>query len=396
MKIVYLVTRADPIGGAQIHVRDLAVAVQAQGHSPTVVISGEGPFVADLRARGIPVVLLRHLIAPMRPLRDLRALGEVLATLRKLQPDLLTAHGAKVGILGRLASRSLGVPLVVTVHGWACAPGTPPVQAAVSRGLERLIGSLATRIITVSDFDRRFGIEARLAPENRLVTVHNGMPDIASSLRAEPGRTPPRMIMIGRFEPQKDHATLLRALAELQAHAWELDLVGDGLLRPEMEALAASLGIAERVRFLGQRTDVERLLAQAQVGVLVSKWEGFPLSILEAMRAGLPVVASRVGGVDEAVQDGHTGFVVPRENVGELRDRLGGVLQSSELRTQLGASGRQRYEQHFTLDHMVAKTLAVYQEVLRGRGIAPASGQEQMARGSASSARTGDQVAVGG
>jgi glycosyltransferase involved in cell wall biosynthesis len=396
VKIVYLVTRADPIGGAQIHVRDLAVAVQAQGHSPTVVISGEGPFVADLRARGIPVIILDHLVGPMRPLQDLQALGEVLSTLRKLQPDLLTAHGAKVGILGRLASRRLGVPLVVTVHGWACAPGTPRVQAAVSRGLERLIGSLATRIITVSEFDRRFGLEAHLAPENRLVTVHNGMPDVAPGLRAEPGRSPPRLIMVGRFEPQKDHNTLLHALGGLRSQAWELDLVGDGPLRQGMEALAASLGIRERVRFLGQRTDVDQLLAQAQIGVLVSKWEGFPLSILEAMRAGLPVVASRVGGVDEAVQDGRTGFVVPREDVGELRERLARVLQSPELRLQLGASGRERYEQQFTLEHMVARTLAVYREVLRGRGSAPASGEGQKTRDSTSSARSGDQLTVRG
>ena len=107
MKIAYLVTRADPLGGAQIHVRDLADAVRAQGHSPTVLISGSGPFVDDLRARNIPVIILRHLGAPMRPLRDLRALSELIAALRELRPDLLTAHGAKVGILGRLAARVL-------------------------------------------------------------------------------------------------------------------------------------------------------------------------------------------------------------------------------------------------------------------------------------------------
>ena len=122
MKIVYLVTRADPLGGAQIHVRDLAVAVQAQGHAPTVVLGGDGPFVNDLRARGIPVILLRNLVRPMRPWDDIRALGEVMATSRRLQPDLLTAHGSKVGILGRLAARRLGIPLVFTVHGWACVP----------------------------------------------------------------------------------------------------------------------------------------------------------------------------------------------------------------------------------------------------------------------------------
>jgi glycosyltransferase involved in cell wall biosynthesis len=367
VKIAYLVTRADPIGGAQIHVRDLAAAVRAQGHSPVVLISGSGPFVDDLRARGIPVVILRHLIGPMRPLTDLRALVEVIGTLRELGPELLTAHGAKVGILGRLAARALRVPLVVTVHGWACAPGTPPVQAAVSRGLERLIGPLASKIITVSEFDRRFGLDARLVSEERVVTVHNGMPDVSASLRADPGQTPARLVMVARFEAQKDHATLLRALGELLAHPWELDLIGDGPLRGEMEALAGRLGIRERVRFLGQRTDVDRLLAQSQVSLLVSNWEGFPLSILEAMRAGLPVVASSVGGVDEAVRDGETGFLVPRGDVGLLRDRIERLLVSPALRLSLGAQGRTRYEQYFTLQQLVDNTLAVYHDVLAGR-----------------------------
>ena len=104
MNIVFMVTRADPVGGAQIHVRDLASAVRDQGHSPTVLTSGSGPYIDDLRRRGIPTVVLRHLTGPMRPLKDARALQELIGVLKDLRPDLLTAHGAKVGMLGRVAS----------------------------------------------------------------------------------------------------------------------------------------------------------------------------------------------------------------------------------------------------------------------------------------------------
>jgi glycosyltransferase involved in cell wall biosynthesis len=253
VNIVFLVTRADPVGGAQIHVRDLAAAVRAQGHSPTVITSGSGLYIDDLRKRGIPTVVLRHLTGPMRPIQDARALHELIGVLKELRPDLLTAHGAKVGMLGRVASRSLRIPLVVTVHGWACAPGTPPIQAAVSRWLERVLGPLASRLITVSEFDRRFGIDARLVTQERVVTVHNGMPDVAPDLRADPTRTPPRLIMVARFEPQKDHTTLLHALSALKEMPWELDLIGDGPLRSQAEALADSLGVRQRIHFLGQR-----------------------------------------------------------------------------------------------------------------------------------------------
>jgi glycosyltransferase involved in cell wall biosynthesis len=196
------------------------------------------------------------------------------------------------------------------------------------------------------------------------VTVHNGMPDVPVALRGDPSRTPVRLLMVARFEPQKDHATLLHALGGLKDYAWNLDLIGDGPRRSQMESLAGILSIADRVRFLGQRMDVEQILAQAQVGLLVSNWEGFPLSILEAMRAGLPVVASSVGGISESVRDEETGYLVPRGNVELLRDRIRRLLAAPALRVRLGASGRTRYEQHFTLDHSVAKTLAVYRDVL--------------------------------
>lgn len=364
MNIAFMVTRAYPVGGAQIHVRDLAAAVRDQGHSPTILTSGSGPFIDDLRARGIPTVVLRHLTAPMRPVRDVRALQELVGVLKELRPDLLTAHGAKVGMLGRMASRSLRIPLIVTVHGWACAPGTPPVQAAVSRWLERLFGPLASRLITVSEFDRRFGIQAGLVAEQRVVTVHNGMPDISPDLRANPAGTPPRLVLVARYEPQKDHTTLLHALGGLQNEAWELDLIGDGPLRLQAEALADTLGVRNRIHFLGQRKDVAELLARAQISLLISNWEGFPLSILESMRAGLPVVASDVGGVAESVQDEATGYLVPQAGVDQLRDRIGRLLRDPELRARFGAAGRRRFEQHFTLDEMVRKTLTVYQDVL--------------------------------
>jgi glycosyltransferase involved in cell wall biosynthesis len=364
VRIAYIITRADPIGGAQIHVRDLAAAVRRQGHSATVITSGTGPFIDELRAQDTPTVVLRHLSVPIRPVRDFRALREIRAVLAELRPDLLAAHSSKAGTLGRLAGRSLQIPVVFTVHGWAFTPGIPVLQAAMYRRIERLVGPFASRIITVSEFDRRLALDAGIADEERVVTVHNGMADVAPALRADPARTPVRFVMVARFGAQKDHPTLLRALAGLREHRWELDLIGEGPLMGQTRSLATTLGIGERVRFLGQRMDVDQVLARAQAGLLVSNWEGFPLSILEAMRAGLPVVASAVGGVEESVRDGETGYLVPRGDVTVLRERIGRLLASAELRNRLGANARTRYEQQFTLAHCVAGTLAVYRDVV--------------------------------
>jgi glycosyltransferase involved in cell wall biosynthesis len=367
VRIAYIVTRADPIGGVQIHIKDLAAAAQARGHVATVLTGGTGPFIDALRAQGTPAVVLRHLRVPIGPVRDLLALREIHGVVKDLHPDLLAVHSAKAGVLGRLVGRWLGIPVVLTAHGWTFTPGFPPVQAAAYRHIERLVGPLASKIIAVSEFDRRLGLEERIVAEDRIVTVHNGMPDIAPGLAADPSRTPPRLIMVARLGAQKDHASLLRALEGLKHREWELDLIGDGPLMGEMQSLAATLGLGARVRFLGQRMDVDQLMAQAQASLLVTNWEGFPLSIIESMRAGLPVVASSVGGVDEAIRDGETGYLVPRGDVERLRDRIDRLLSDPALRVRMGICGRARYQQQFTLDRTVTKTLAVYSEVLAGR-----------------------------
>jgi glycosyltransferase involved in cell wall biosynthesis len=365
MNIALMVTRAEPVGGAQIHVRDLAAAARAHGHSPTVITSGSGPFLQDLQAQQIPVVVLKHLGAPISPIRDLRASREIQAALQSLRPDLLATHSSKAGILGRFVAHRLGIPAVFTAHGWSFTPGIAPIHAGLYRVIERLAAPLSSKIITVSEFDRRLALEAGIAPEDRVATVHNGIPDVPAQRRASPDRNPARIVMVARFEPQKDHATLLHSLAGLLGQPWELDLVGEGPLRGSMEQLVRTLGLGTRVRFLGQRADVDACLAACQISVLSTNWEGFPLTVLEAMRAGLPVVATAVGGVAEAVEEGDSGYLIGRGDVTLLRDRLGRLLSSPGLREEMGSKGRTRWEERFTIERMVEKTFAIYQDVVQ-------------------------------
>jgi glycosyltransferase involved in cell wall biosynthesis len=253
---------------------------------------------------------------------------------------------------------------VFTAHGWNFTPGIARREAMVYRWIEQLASPLASQAITVSEFDRKLAVDQKVFSAERVVVVHNGMPDIDPALRADPGRSPVRFLMIARFEPQKDHATLFQALAELRQEPWQLDLIGEGPLLPQAQAMTRDLGFGERVRFWGQRMDVAERLADAQVAVLTTNWEGFPRSILEAMRAGLPVVASAVGGIAESVHDGENGFVVPRGDAAVLRQRLQQLLGDPSLRIRMGRHGRERYERHFTLDHTVEKTLAIYHQTV--------------------------------
>lgn len=371
LNIVQVVTRTDAIGGAQVHVRDLALGLLRDGHQVTVLAGGRGPFVDELAAHNIPYISLEHLVRPIRVRTDFRALVELISVLKSIRPDLVATHSSKAGWLGRLAASTLGLPSVFTAHGWAFTEGIPERKRRLFALAERMASRFADRIITVSEFDRLLALRSRVAPEDKLITIHNGIPDVQQGLVARPEVSPPRIIMVARFDKQKDHATLLHALQRLAELPWSLELVGDGPSRQGIEGLASRLGIAPRVHFTGVSRDVAERLAGAQLFVLVSNWEGFPITILEGMRAGLPVIASDVGGVREAVVDGATGFLVPRGDVDTLAAKLKNLISDPQLRRRMGDLGRQRFRAEFTFDRMYSKTIHVYKQVVaqRGRGL---------------------------
>jgi glycosyltransferase involved in cell wall biosynthesis len=350
------------IGGAQVHVRDLATRLATDGHEVRVITGAPGPLTEALTAAGVACELCPGLLREIHPLYDSRAVAALRRSMRAFAPDLVSTHSSKAGVVGRIAARLAGRPCLFTAHGWAFTEGVPAARRTLYRALERATAPLATRIICVSERDRLLAEAAGIA-SGRLVVIHNGMPDIPADLRANPGR-PGRLklVMVARFDRQKDHRTLLLALRDLDEV--DLDLVGDGPAEVEIMALAASLGLSDRVAFLGRRTDVAAVLAGAHAFVLSSHWEGFPRSTLEAMRAGLPVVVTDAGGAAEAVVDGVTGYVVARSNVADMRARLARLAIAPDLRGALGAAGRQRYERRFTFERMYRETIAAYSAVL--------------------------------
>jgi glycosyltransferase involved in cell wall biosynthesis len=360
MRVLYLITRSE-LGGAQIHLLDLLGGFC--DHLDMVVGVGEdGYLVEKVRNLGIPCHVVPHLVQPMRPVEDLRAAFELVDLIRRVKPDVVHTHTSKVGVLGRLAARLAGVPSVFTAHTWCFAEGTSWKWKAVGVPSERLAARCSSSIINVSEANRKLALSYRITKEDRLLTIHNGIID--SPYRARPDRSGiPTIAVVGRCAPQKDQALFLRALSELPTPVRAL-IVGDGPTRPALEADAERLGIRDRVEFLGQRHDVAELLASAHIFALPTKWEGFPLSILEAMRAGLPVVASNVGGVAEAVVDGENGFLIPSGNSDGFREGLRKLIESPALRRQMGEIGRTHYEAKFTLEVMLRKTLAVYHKAV--------------------------------
>jgi glycosyltransferase involved in cell wall biosynthesis len=232
---------------------------------------------------------------------------------------------------------------------------------------ERLAAGWCNRVITVSEAGASLARKHRVAPAAKIVTIHNGIRDCPERAVAGRDRSPvnsPVIIMVARFTEVKEHDVLLRAFASIPAGP-RLRLIGEGPLRENSEKLAQQLGVADRVEFMGDREDVASLLASSDLFVLVTKFEMFSLSILEAMRAGLPVIASDVGGNGEAIENGKTGFLVPGGSVNALAEALSLVLDDADLRLCLGRAARQRFTQRFLFTYQEQNTRSVYQDILR-------------------------------
>jgi glycosyltransferase involved in cell wall biosynthesis len=300
----------------------------------------------------------------VRPHRDVAALVELWCALRRLKPDLVCAHTAKAGSLARAAARLHHIPSVFTPHGWSIFDRTSLRTIPHFCWAERLAGRLGTRVINVCEHERVLAQQFGICSANALEVVHNGIAEIEFARLRPIDAQPPVIVMVARFAWQKDHGTLLRALSGLLCMEWRLLLVGTGELKAHVDAQVGALGLCDRVTILPPESDVNHLLLKAQIFVLSTNFEALPISILEAMRAALPVVATDVGGVAESVRHEETGLLVCRGDVAGLRDALARLIAGPALRVAMGTAGRRLWAAQFTASAMAARTVEVYKRAL--------------------------------
>ncbi len=360
MKILYVITRSER-GGAQIHLVDLLKNLPS-GCRPMIATGEDGYLMEEARQLEVPVHRIRHLRQPISPANDFLALLQIASLIKREAPDLIHAHTSKAGLLARVAGWLTGTPTVFTAHTWSFADGISALQRRISIPLEQFAGRIGGKVITVSRANEEIAAREAITDPANLVTIWNGIPDTAQ--RATPGTNEvPKIIMVARFAPQKDQLSLVQALSGVQ-QPWQLAFVGDGPTRAEVEAEAQKLHLSDRIAFLGDRGDIPDLLASSDLFVLSTKWEGLPLSILEAMRAGLPVISSDVGGCSEAIDHGTTGFLTPPCNVSKLREKLESALSSKPLLKAMGEAGRERFHRDFRIESMMGKLMNVYHEAI--------------------------------
>jgi len=375
------------VGGPSIHVVNLSAGLEPNRFEQLLVVGkesrDEGSMLDYALTRGVWPHRISEIVTSfnLTP-RDVKALKRLWTLMRLYRPHIVHTHTAKAGLLGRLAARLAGVPIVVhTFHGHVLHGYYGPGRNWLLRRMEQSLAWLSDRLVTVSDQVKRDLVAYGVARAKKITVIPLGL-DLEPFLDARSRRGEFRREMglaagtkligiVGRIFPIKNHALFLESAAKIAARdaAVRFVVVGDGTLRPALEDQARQLGIAERVLFTGWRVDLPRIYADLDVLVVSSNNEGTPLSAIEAMATSCPVVATRVGGIPDIITDGVTGRLVSPGDAEGIASAVIDLLTDAEKAARIGANAMTAARQRFDVKRLINDMDGLYRELLEEKAI---------------------------
>ena len=359
-KILMVTTNAD-LSGAPLHVLVLLRRLHQSGWNVTAVFGEDGEVAEGARSLGVATRVIPTMRSTLNPYADYLSYRALERICLSEEPHSIHCHSSKAGMIARLVGKRLGIPVIYTVHGWGFGPGRKFVVGALVFAIEKILAQGTTMFVTVSEFDRRLGMQRLRIPGKKIRTVRNG---ITSSGRQHTFQSVDRkIVMVARNSYPKDYRTFARALSLVEFN--EALFVGQGTDHPDFKSEVVSYVRTDptRLSFLGLRKDVDKILEVSSVFVLSSWFEGLPMSVIEAMRAGLPIVASDVGGINELVDDGVNGFLFPAGDWVGLAERISLLMASSDLRERMGLASREKFEREFREERMIDEIFTIYSTV---------------------------------
>lgn len=361
MKILYFITLPEK-AGAQVHVADLIEGFYAKNEI-LLATSEHGWLTHESKKYSVKTHIISALRRDINPILDVISLLQLVRLLRSEKPDLIHLHSTKAGVIGRLAARICGVPSILTVHGWSFSEGIPRSRRVLGLVTEMIASFIPSKIITVSEYDKQLSKKYRIRGSASAVTIYNGVKyqDKFASLSSEKVRA----VMVARLSEQKDHVSLLKALnISKNIH---VDFIGGGPLEEKLIEFSNDLKVKDRVNFLGAHDSIISKLIDYDIFILTSNYEGFPISIIEAMMSGLPTIASNVGGISEAIDNNENGYLVERGDFKSIAKSIDALSQDRDLRIKMGAAARRKAIEKFNIRDMLQKTEMVYKDALNSR-----------------------------
>lgn len=379
LNLLFVITKLE-LGGAQKQLLELIRHLDQARFTPFLFTASTGLLLPEAQAiKGLTLKKSRCLERSINPLKDLCAFIEIYRFIKKNRITAIHTHSSKAGILGRLAGRMAGVKVIVhTVHGWSFNSFQPCWRRLLFVRLERFAARFTTMLVVVCLHDLDKGLAHGIAGASRYRLIRYGIrrQDFTlqrGSLRQELGIAEgvPLVGMVACLKPQKAPQDFIRLawLTLRTVPSAHFVLIGDGVLRARLQRQIARRGLGGRVTLCGWRTDMPRILADFDVFVLTSLWEGLPVAALEAMACGKPVLATRTGGIEEVVVEGKAGYLVDPGDTEALAMRLASVLGDESLRTRLGQYARLCLREEFDTSYMAGRTQALYEELAGGSAI---------------------------
>ncbi len=365
-KRVLLVIDEATIGGGQQHVLLVARHLDRQRFSVAVACQGSGMLVDELRRMTVPVYPVTLTNKP-----SLASLRRMKGILQESAPDVVHTHGGTAGVVGRIAGKMWHCRLVHTYHGLHYLHARLPKRILFTAA-DRMLVKVTDRIVCVARGDYNLGLRCGVVDPTKTVVIRNGIEFESYSTMAEASGVQrrrhgvPVIGTIGRLHEQKGHRILIEAARRLHDRHIEfrVDIIGEGELRAALQRQIVHAGLDGIVRLLGNRTDIPACLADIDVFVLPSLWEGLPFALLEAMAAGVPVVASAVDGILEVVNEGENGLLVAPSDAAALAGALQRLLQNPTERQALAEGARVTVRERFDVRTMVHSLQKLYEEIL--------------------------------
>lgn len=365
MRILYIITSADG-GGAQKYVLDLA-----HRFNGSIAAGDQGvELFENAKKLKVKTHTLKHLKRNISPWHDLLAIWEIYSLIRKENPDLIHLNSSKAGFLGSIAGKLAGVKVVFTAHGFFYFERTPWLFKISYSTLERLASLCRNLIITVSEEDRKQAIRHHLINPAKIQTIYNGIPETKFLNKSEARKTlriSEQVFLLGnvaQLYDRKDIITLIRAVDLIPTNLKEKTntvVIGEGPDRKQFEQLINEKLLNHLFFLPGYKPDASNLLKAFDIFVLSSRREGFPYVILEALQAGLPIIATDVGGVKEALGD--AGILVPPEDPSKLAEAIISLINNPALKEALSTKALSR-SQNFTQEKMFVETEIIYKKLL--------------------------------